>query len=64
MQLQFLLSNMTVPERVNSVRERFQKAPPEVKLKIFELAPFKKKFEDDMNVVDFCQWQQFTQWTQ
>ena len=64
MQSQVLQSRMTVPERANKVREAFQKATPEVKSKIFELAPFKKQSDTDLNVVDFCQWQQFTQWTQ
>lgn len=64
MQLQFLLSTMTMPDRINQVRENFRKAEPEVKSKFLELAPCKKKSADDLNVVDFCQWQQFTQWTQ
>jgi hypothetical protein len=63
MQSQVLQRKMTAPERVQKVREAFKKASPQVKSKIVDLAP-NQKSDTDLNVVDFCQWQQFTQWTQ
>lgn len=54
-----------IAQRTQRVREAFQKATPEMKAKIFELAPFPIKSEYSSDINGFCQWSQsWPQWQQ